>query len=321
MKAPMATQPVVKTSGLTKVFGTGPTEVRAVNDVSLDVLPGELVLIMGPSGSGKTTLLSMIGGLLRPSAGRVVLGDVDLTALNESRLPEVRARKIGFIFQAFNLLSSLTVEENILFPAGLVPGGTRAARGRAGMLLERLGLTGRRDFLPKDLSGGEKQRVAIARALINEPMVILADEPTGNLDSKRGQEVMMILHDIVRDEGRSVLIVTHDPRVEEIADRILWLEDGALRDRKTAGHSWSRDPVCGMRIGEWTAELASERGGIRYVFCSRRCHERFEAAPDRYAARPARPDEDRRMKTAVRRRSPVAARAISPGVRGGFPSF
>jgi len=282
----MASQPVIKTTGLTKVFGAGPTEVRAVNDVSLEVFPGELVLIMGPSGSGKTTLLSMIGGLLRPSAGQIVLGDVDLAALDESRLPDVRARKIGFIFQAFNLLSSLTVVENVLFPAQLVPGGVRAARSRADALLDRLGLTGRRDFLPKDISGGEKQRVAIARALINEPMVILADEPTGNLDSKHGQEVMMILHDIVRDEGRSVLIVTHDPRLEDVADRILWLEDGTLRDRKTETHRWSRDPVCGMRIDEWTAEFASEHAGIRYVFCSRRCRERFEATPDRYAARP-----------------------------------
>jgi putative ABC transport system ATP-binding protein len=285
----MAGQPVVKTTGLTKVFGAGATEVRAVNDVSLELFPGELVLIMGPSGSGKTTLLSMIGGLLRPSAGEIILGDVDLCALNESRLPEVRARKVGFIFQAFNLLSSLTVEENVLFPAELVPGGPRAARARARALLERLGLTARRDFLPKDLSGGEKQRVAIARALINEPMVILADEPTGNLDSKHGQEVMMILHDIVRDEGRSVLIVTHDPRVEDVADRILWLEDGALRDRKTETHRWVRDTVCGMRIDEWTAEFASEHAGIRYVFCSRRCRERFEATPDRYTARPPEP--------------------------------
>ena len=278
----MSGQPVIRTTGLTKVFGAGRTEVRAVDNVSLDVFPGELVLIMGPSGSGKTTLLSMIGGLLHPSSGQIYLEGVDIAALDESRLPDVRARKIGFIFQAFNLLSSLTVEENVLFPAQLVPGGVRAARSRAGALLDRLGLTARRDFLPKDLSGGEKQRVAIGRALINEPMVILADEPTGNLDSKHGQEVMMILHDIVRDEGRSVLIVTHDPRVEDVADRILWLEDGALRDRKAEAHAWARDPVCGMRVDEWTAEVVVERGAHRYVFCSARCLERFEKEPDRY---------------------------------------
>ena len=279
----MSGQPVIRTTGLTKVFGAGRTEVRAVDNIYLDVFPGELVLIMGPSGSGKTTLLSMIGGLLHPSSGHILLEGVDIAALDESRLPDVRARKIGFIFQAFNLLSSLTVEENILFPAQLVPGGVRAARSRAGALLDRLGLNARRDFLPKDLSGGEKQRVAIGRALINEPMLILADEPTGNLDSKHGQEMMMILHDIVRDEGRSVLIVTHDPRVEDVADRILWLEDGVLRDRKAEPHAWVRDPVCGMRVDEWTAELFVEQGGHRYVFCSARCLERFEKEPDRYA--------------------------------------
>jgi putative ABC transport system ATP-binding protein len=243
-------------------------------------------MIMGPSGSGKTTLLSILGGLMRPSSGHVTVDGIGLTTLNESELPDVRARKIGFIFQAFNLLSSLTAEENVVFPAQLVAGGVRAARPRASALLERLGLADRRYALPRTLSGGEKQRVAIARALINEPTVILADEPTGNLDSKHGQEVMMILHDIVRDEGRSVLIVTHDPRVEDVADRILWLEDGALRDRKTETHRWVRDPVCRMRVDEWTAEFTSERAGIRYAFCSRRCRERFEAAPDQYTGPP-----------------------------------
>jgi putative ABC transport system ATP-binding protein len=278
--------PRIRTIELSKVFGVGRTAVRAVDEVSLDVLPGELALIMGPSGSGKTTLLSLIGGLLRPSSGRVVLDGTDVTALDERNLPEIRVRKVGFIFQAFNLLSSLTVEENILFPARLLPGGARAARSRADALLDRLGLASRRGFLPKDLSGGEKQRVAIARALINEPPVILADEPTGNLDSKHGQEVMMILYDIVRDEGRSVLVVTHDPRLEEVADRILWLEDGRLRDRKAEPHGWARDPVCGMRVDEWTAVLVRVHGGTRYVFCSPRCLERFEQAPDQYAGRP-----------------------------------
>jgi putative ABC transport system ATP-binding protein len=276
---------LVAATGLTKVFGTGHSAVRAVTDVSLDVARGELVLIMGPSGSGKTTLLSMIGGLLRPSSGRVVLDGVDVTALSEFELPAVRARKIGFVFQAFNLLASLTAEENVLFPAQLVPGGVKAARGRARALLERLDLAERRTFLPEDLSGGEKQRVAIARALINDPPIILADEPTGNLDSQHGQEVTMILHDVARDEGRSVIIVTHDPRVEDVADRILWLEDGALRDRKAETHAWARDPVCGMRVDEWTAAHSTDHAGHRYVFCSSRCVERFNADPERYAAR------------------------------------
>jgi putative ABC transport system ATP-binding protein len=163
-----------------------------------------------------------------------------------------------------------------------------AARPRARALLARLGLAQRRRFLPEDLSGGEKQRVAIARALINDPLLILADEPTGNLDSKHGQEVTMILHDVARDEGRSVIIVTHDPRIEDVADRVFWLEDGGLRDRKTEPHAWSRDPVCGMRVDEWTATHFADHGGRRYVFCSARCVERFTADPGRYA--PVRPD-------------------------------
>jgi putative ABC transport system ATP-binding protein len=283
---------VLKSEHLVKTFGSGHTAVRAVDDVSLDVRRGELVLVMGPSGSGKTTLLSMLGGLLRPTSGRTAIAGVDITALKESELPRVRARSVGFIFQTFNLLEALTVEENILFPARLLRSTWPAAVERAAALIDRLGLTKRRDSLPRTLSGGEQQRVAIARALINAPPLILADEPTGNLDSANGQEVMMILHDVARDEGRSVILVTHDPRVEDVADRILWLEDGALRDRKAEPHSWVRDPVCGMRVDEWTTDAAAERDGKRYVFCSHRCLERFLAEPERYVdAEAARPKE------------------------------
>jgi putative ABC transport system ATP-binding protein len=278
----MAAGPVLVGERLTKTFGSGHTAVHAVDDVSLEVRRGELVLVMGPSGSGKTTLLSMLGGLLRPTSGRITIDGTDITALGESQLPRVRARSVGFVFQTFNLLEALTVEENILFPARLWRGSWREAVARADALIARLGLTDRRRSLPRTLSGGEQQRVAIARALINAPPLILADEPTGNLDSAKGQEVMMILHDIARDEGRSVILVTHDPRVEDVADRILWLEDGALRDRKAEAHAWVRDPVCGMRVDEWTAEATLEHTGRRYVFCSNRCLERFRAAPERY---------------------------------------
>ncbi len=197
----MSTNDVLKAERLVKVFGSGRAEVRAVDDVSLSVGRGELVLVMGPSGSGKTTLLSMVGALLRPTSGKVEIDGTEITALEESRLPKVRARSVGFIFQSFNLLEALTVEENILFPAQLLPGGIKGARARAGALIDRLELGERRHSFPRTLSGGEKQRVAIARALVNEPALILADEPTGNLDSARGQDVMMILHDIARDEG------------------------------------------------------------------------------------------------------------------------
>jgi putative ABC transport system ATP-binding protein len=275
---------LLEVRNLTKTFGRGHTEVRAVNDVSLDVRRGELILVMGPSGSGKTTLVSMLGTLLKPSAGRIVLDGADVTRLGEAELPVIRARKIGFVFQAFNLMEALTVEENILFPAQLVPGGMDAAKARAGGLIEQLGLAGRRRARPPTLSGGEKQRVAIARALINQPPLILADEPTGNLDSQSGQEVAMILHDVARDAGCAVILVTHDPRVEEIADRILWLEDGALSERRAERHSWVRCPVCGMRVDEWTALHVAEHEGKRIVFCSRRCRERFIDSPAAYAA-------------------------------------
>lgn len=273
---------LIATDRLTKRFGSGHTAVDAVKEVSLKVKPGELVLIMGPSGSGKTTLLSMIGGLLQPTSGQIHIDGVEITTMPASRLPELRAKRIGFVFQAFNLLEALTVEENILFPTRLAPGGVRDARDRANQLIQRLGLEKRRRALPKTLSGGEKQRVAIARALINQPPLILADEPTGNLDSHSGQEVMMVLHDIARDENRSIVLVTHDPRVEEVADRILWLEDGELRDRKSESHEWVRDPVCGMRVDTWTATLVTEHDGRRYLFCSQRCLARFRDHPQQY---------------------------------------
>jgi len=219
---------VLQAEHLVKVFGSGHTAVRAVDDVSLAIGRGELVLIMGPSGSGKTTLLSMLGALMRPTSGSIDIDGTEVTGLRESQLPAIRARSIGFVFQSFNLLEALTVEENILFPARLIPGQLSAARDRARSLINRLGLTERAQSYPATLSGGEKQRVAIARALINEPPLVLADEPTGNLDSQKGQEVMMTLHDVARDEGRSVILVTHDPRVFPYGDRIATMEDGRI---------------------------------------------------------------------------------------------
>lgn len=275
----MADKHVVRAMDLSKVFGTGETAVRAVDQVSLEVSAGQLVLIMGPSGSGKTTLLSMLGGLLRPTSGRIFLHEIEITALGESRLPRIRAKEIGFIFQAFNLLSSLTVEENVLFPASLVHGKMREARERAPKLLARLGLGRRTHHLPRDLSGGEKQRVAIARALINDPGIILADEPTGNLDTKSGHEVMMVLYDMARDEGRTVVMVTHNPLLMAMADRVVWIEDGKLSDRKGEAHLWVKDPVCGMEVDQWTAIFFVNSGETRHYFCSARCRERFLAVP------------------------------------------
>ncbi len=278
----LAATVTLRAQNLDKTFGVGDTAVHAVDQVSLDVKRGELVLIKGPSGSGKTTLLSMLGGLLRPDHGTVEVEGHALTGLPEAELAELRARRIGFVFQAYNLLSALSVEDNILFPARLVRTPLAEARERAGQLLERLQLTHRRRAKPAQLSGGERQRVAVARALVNDPPLILADEPTGNLDSQRGQEVAMLLHEIAREDGRAVVIVTHDPRIEDIADHVLWLEDGKLRDRKEEAHDWARDPVCNMRVDRWTATERCDFEGREYFFCSSRCRERFRSAPQQY---------------------------------------
>jgi len=278
----MTKDTILKATNLKKYFGTGDSEVYAVNDVSLNIKRGEMVLIMGPSGSGKTTLLSMLGALLDPTSGDIIIDGAGISSMKDNELSVLRAKKIGFVFQAFNLLEALAVEENILFPSRLNTGGIKSAKPRLNELLDRLGLSQRRHALPNTLSGGEKQRVAIARALINQPPIILDDEPTGNLDSHKGQEVMMILHDIARDEGCAVLMVTHDPRVEEIADRVLWLEDGEIRDRKSEHHSWVKDPVCGMRVDEWTATVTTIYKEQKYVFCSHRCLERFNNEIDKY---------------------------------------
>jgi len=254
----------------TKRFGDGDTSVVAVRDVSLAVKPGEVVLIMGPSGSGKTTLLSMMGALLKPTEGSIHLDGTEISALSEGRLPDIRLRQFGFVFQDFNLLTALSVLENVAIVAELAGAKRGLARDRAKKLLTELGLAERLDFLPEQLSGGEKQRVAIARALVNDPALILADEPTANLDSKIGHEIMRLLRAIAKDQGRSVVIVSHDQRIRDIADRVLWLEDGQFKDIVTM----ATDPVCGMAV-ERERAVIGERDGEAYWFCSRGCREEF----------------------------------------------
>jgi putative ABC transport system ATP-binding protein len=259
---------------VTKRFGAGETEVVAVRDVSLSVEPGEVVLIMGPSGSGKSTLLSMLGALLKPTEGEIRLGDEVLSALSENRLPSVRLRQFGFIFQDFNLLSALTVLENVALVAELADAKRGEARGKARAQLTELGLGERLDFLPE---GGEKQRVAIARALINDPALILADEPTANLDSSIGHEVMRLLRHIAKEQYRSVIIVSHDARIKDIADRVLWLEDGQFKDMV----SMATDPVCGMAVEKEKAVVAEWKGRTFY-FCSRGCRNEFFEDPESF---------------------------------------
>ena len=222
-------EPIMQMEHVTRRFGNGGAEVVAVKDISLSVAPSEVILIMGPSGSGKTTLLSMLGGLLRPSDGRIRIGEHELTELDERHLPEVRLHHLGFIFQDFNLLSALTCLDNVALVGQLNGMSRQESRQRATELLEQLGLGHRLNFMPEKLSGGEKQRVAIARALVNQPDIILADEPTANLDSHHGYETMRLLRGIAKEENRCVIIVSHDQRIKDIADRVLWLEDGEFK--------------------------------------------------------------------------------------------
>lgn len=266
----------LKVEGLTRRFGEGDTQVVAVQDVSLEVAPGEVVLIMGPSGSGKTTLLLMLGALLRPSSGTIFLDGQRIDEMSESELPAVRLRHFGFIFQDFNLLTALSVLDNVALIAQLAGEGRAAALHRAEELLRALGLAERLSFLPHTLSGGEKQRVAIARALVNDPALILADEPTANLDSRIGREIMRLLRRVAQEQARSVVIVSHDQRIQEIADRVLWLEDGEFKDFITM----VTDPVCGMAVDRAQAESAV-KGGQTHYFCSRGCRAEFLGLLDR----------------------------------------
>ncbi len=262
---------------VTKRYGSGSTEVTAVRDVSLTVAPGEIVLIMGPSGSGKTTLLLMLGALLKPTEGSIQLNGTILSALAENRLPDIRLREFGFVFQDFNLLSALTVLENVAIVAELTGLKSSAARKKAKVILNGLGLGERLNFLPEKLSGGEKQRVAIARALVNDPALILADEPTANLDSKIGHEVMRLLRRIAKEQQRSVVIVSHDQRIKDIADRVLWLEDGQFKEVTTM----AIDPVCGMSVEQGKA-VAAEWNGQTFHFCAKGCRDEFLAEPQHY---------------------------------------
>ena len=223
-------------NNLIKVFGSGHTEVRAVNGISLTVHPGEIYLIMGPSGSGKTTLITILGGLLSSTSGSVVINSEDVTELKENKLPSFRLNNIGFIFQSFNLLSSLTAAENVAVPLIAKNLSRGEALAQAKELLKKLGLENRLNNKPADLSGGEKQRVAIARALITNPEIILADEPTANLDSKNGHEVMLKLCSVACEENKSVIIVSHDQRIADIAHKVLWIEDGKIVRTEDGNH-------------------------------------------------------------------------------------
>lgn len=219
--------PIIRVENLVKVYRTGKVEVRALQGVTFEVHPGEFIAIMGPSGSGKTTLMNILGCLDTPTGGRYVLDGVEVSSLRENQLAEIRNRKIGFVFQNFHLLPRLTAFQNVELPLlyASVPKSIRVRRVRD--LLERVGLGERMHHRPNELSGGQMQRVAIARALVNDPAIILADEPTGNLDTLSGEEIMSIFQEL-NEEGRTIILVTHERDIAQHARRVIHFRDGKI---------------------------------------------------------------------------------------------
>jgi putative ABC transport system ATP-binding protein len=238
---------VLQAGGLRKHYGSGQALVRAVDGVDLAVAAGETVAVMGPSGCGKSTLLHLLGGLDRPSDGEVWLDGRRIDQAGERVLARLRRSAVGFVFQAFHLMDELTAVENVELPALLAGRSPRAARQQASELLERVGLADRAGFLPAALSGGQRQRVAIARALSNEPLVLLADEPTGNLDSAATLDVLR-LFEALHDAGQTLVIVTHDERIAATADRLISMRDGAFVDeaRLSGGTSGRLGALAGL---------------------------------------------------------------------------
>jgi len=229
---------IIKIENLTKKFGDGPTAVIALDHVTVSVNAGEFVAVMGPSGCGKSTLLHLVGGLDKPTNGKIILEDLNIADISDARLTELRRRRIGFVFQFFNLLPTLTAVENVALPLVLDGVKTAKANSQATEWLKKVGLSDRLNYRPDQLSGGQQQRVAIARALVAEPALILADEPTGNLDSRSSDEVASLLRTVSEKWGRTVLIVTHDPRIAAYADRIIFLKDGRIvEETKLSGTS------------------------------------------------------------------------------------
>jgi putative ABC transport system ATP-binding protein len=224
----MTGAPVVSIRDLSKIYRQGEIEVTALHDLSLDIAAGEFLALMGPSGSGKSTLLHIIAGVDRPTSGSCLVQGIDVTGLNESELADWRNHHVGFVFQSFNLIPVLTAFENVELPLLLTRLNARRRREQVNAALELVGLTDRRNHLPRQLSGGQEQRAAIARALVTDPSLIVADEPTGNLDAHSAQDVLGILQSLSRSAGKTVILVTHDPKAAAYGSRTIHLEKGEL---------------------------------------------------------------------------------------------
>lgn len=246
---------LIEVSAVNKQYGQGETTVHALRQAELKVQPGEFVAVIGPSGSGKSTLLHLIGGVDRPTSGQIRVGYQSLETMSEKQLSLYRRRRVGFVFQFYNLVPVLTVEENIVLP--LMLDGLRPDRTWLGELLARLGLDDRRNSLPNQLSGGQQQRTAIARALIHRPAIVLADEPTGNLDSSNSREIMTLLRDAVRRLQQTLIIITHDMTIASQADRVVLIEDGRLSEQVRL----PAEPGANREVMHTQAQSAPERLG------------------------------------------------------------
>jgi putative ABC transport system ATP-binding protein len=220
---------ILETQAVSKVYGEGASRVVALESATLTLNSGQVLLIMGPSGSGKTTLLSIMGCILRPTSGRVIVAGQNVGELDEKVLPDIRRQYFGFVFQSFNLFGTLTAQENVEVVLRMKGAVKHAIATQSMALLELVGLGRRARAYPRDLSGGEKQRTALARALAGEPAIVLADEPTANLDSKTGHEVLSMLRQLAQQTGKAVAIVSHDPKARGLADRVIMMEDGRLQ--------------------------------------------------------------------------------------------
>jgi putative ABC transport system ATP-binding protein len=228
-----AVTPVVEMSGVSRVFRMGEVQVRALDGVSLALGRGELAVVLGPSGSGKTTLLNLLGGLDRPTSGAIRYGDVDITALSDGEMGRFRRNHVGFVFQFFNLIPTLTARENVEFAAELVSSDRRVLDTRVGELLSTVGLGERADHFPSQLSGGEQQRVAIARALAKDPDLVLCDEPTGNLDFRTGRQILEFLQELALERGKTCVLVTHNSAIAALGSRVMRLRDGRVQSDET----------------------------------------------------------------------------------------
>ena len=243
---------IIEVNQLTKVYGSGDTAVRALDGVNLSIEAGQLVAVMGPSGCGKSTLLHLVGGLDQPTSGTVLIEGRDISRMKDDELTRLRRQKMGFIFQFFNLIPVLSAAENAALPLILDGVKQPKAAGIAGEWLERNKLSDRAAHRPDELSGGQQQRVAIARAMVSDPVIILADEPTGNLDTRSSDEIASTLRRLVSEYGRTVLMVTHDPRIAAYADRIIFLKDGKIVDDNLMD---SEDPEKSRKLKEKVESL------------------------------------------------------------------